>query len=100
MLPGTTVQHDEWTKNGIKASTSNGDPIKYGYFSIYHNATNLVLRNSDTQQQIPNPDQLLLDSNGEYYFDLKSSYIGEESFTLGCTLGDVNTEKIITQTAP
>jgi hypothetical protein len=47
-----------------------------------------------------NPDLLLLDINGEYYFDLKSSNLSEELFSLGCTLGDQNIEKMITQSPP
>jgi hypothetical protein len=100
MLPGNTVQFDEWVEYGVKVTTSSGDPIKYGYFSLYHNATSLNLRDSDTEESISNPDLLLLDSNGEYYFDLKSSNGDEEEFHIGCTLGDTNTEKIITQVAP
>jgi hypothetical protein len=100
MLPGETVEYNDWTEHAYKVTGLNGDAVKFGSFSIYHNATSVDLRDSDTLQAISNPDQLLLDVNGEYYFDLRSSNLNDETFSLGCTIGDQNIEKIITQTAP
>ena len=100
MLPGLFVEYDEWTKYGFKASHLKGAPVKYGVFSIYHNATCLELRDTINLDEISNPDLLLLDVYGVYYFDLRSSFSDSEIFYLGCTLGDVETEKVITQMPP
>ena len=93
-----SIKYDILQEYIIKAKTANNEPISFGSIVLYHNGTNLIIRNSVTKEPLTNPMWTNLNKNGELLIEIVSMNPLGEKFSLGTTVGSIVKEKIITQT--
>ncbi len=87
-------------QNYIVTSTSANDgPTPYVYVSIYANGSSINLQDAITNQTIPNPAWVQLDSNGIYQFRLQSTSSSQESFVIFASVGTTVGRKSVLQEA-
>ncbi len=97
---GSSVPYNEWQWYTIKATTANGDPVPYGYISIYANGTSVAFRNALDKTSEANPGWIRLNAAGECYLELKSSNGSAQFFIFYAVIGSVVGQKTITQESP
>ena len=97
---GDSIQYDYWQEYRVHALTSEGEPLSYGYVSIFVNGSNTSLRDASTQIILTNPAWVHLDGDGSYYFEIKSNNPTQEDITLKNVVGSIMEKREITQQSP
>jgi len=97
---GDSIHYDCWQEYKVRALTSVGEPLSFGYVSIFVNGSNPGLRDASTQVPLTNPAWVYLDGDGEYYFEIKSVSPTEEVIILKNVVGSIMEKLSITQHSP
>jgi hypothetical protein len=96
---GDNVPYKSWTWYTIQAIGANGTPIPCTYASIYANGTTVAFQNATNSMSISNPAWVSLDVNGTFQLQIESTTTQGETFVLYVAVGNVVTQKTITQAA-